>query len=229
MKRSPTVAVIALIGALLFNVYATNGLAQESNIDAEGSEDAPQVTGFRSALFGMTESQTLQAIDRDFEISKNEIAKQSNPEERTSSLEAVIADIFPGSDLAQIAYIHGYDTEKLIQINILWGLPVTDYVDPQTLVSPANVLRNYFVQLGFDPGSTVANTFVNDGLLIVFRAVDEQGRMVLLQLISQEITAVDEEGNEKPEESTIQPVSLLLSYIENPKNPDIFQIEKGKF
>ena len=218
---------VALIGALFFSV-CTYGLAQESNIEIEEVAGSPQITGFRSAQFGMSESETLEAIRRDFQLQQSRIANQTNDEDRTSSLVATVDEIFAGSEPAQVAYIHGYKQNKLIQVNVVWGSPVIGEVDPQTLVTTANVLRKYFVSLGFDPDSTVVNTRIDDRVFIVFRGVDEQGRMALLQLISNQVPAADgEEGEESEPQFRID--SLLLSYIEDIKDPDIFRIEKGDF
>ncbi len=216
-----------LIGALLFSV-CTYGLAQENNMQSEEEVSGPQIKGFRSAQFGMSDSETLAAINRDFQIQQAIIENQTNDEDRTSSLVATVNEIFRGSEPAQVAYIHGYQHKKLIQINVLWGSPVTAEVNRQALVTTANILRKYFLELGFDPERTVVNTRVDDRVFVVFRSTDEQGRMVLLQLISSQVPAEEGENTEelKPQ---FQIDSLLLSYIEDVNEPDIFRIEKGDF
>jgi len=70
------------------------------------------------------------------------------------------------------------------------------------------------------------NLAVDDNNFVVFRATDDDGRMVLLRLISADVAAG---GAGKSQETQRQPVVLWLSYIEDTKNPDIFRIEKGKF
>ncbi len=218
-------AFVALTGTLLSCVGA-EGLAQESNAGKEA--DGPQVTGFRSARFGMSRSETLDAIRRDFELRRADIVEQPNDEDRTSSLVVTVTDIFPGSGPARVVYIHGYKRKRLIQINVLWGLPVTEEPDPQALVTTANLLRKYFRQSGFDPENTVVNTRVDDSVFIVFRATDEQERMVLLQLISGKVLVAETEGGDAAEPQD-RVVSLWLSYIEDTTDPDIFRIERGKF
>lgn len=226
-KSLPALAMVVLAAALLFGVRA-DGLAQENANEAEAVTNPPQITGFRSARFGMSESETLKAMRRDFKLDKESVATQTNNEDRTSSLVATVDDIFPGSAPAQVAYIHGYRHNKLVQINVLWGAPVTAEVDRQSLVSTANILRNYFLDLGFDPENTVINTRIDDRVLIVFRANDDQGRMVLLQLISNNAPAAEGE-EEEGAEPRFRVDSLLLSYIEDINDPDIFRIKKGDF
>ena len=218
-------ALVALTGAFFMNAGA-EGSAREGNAGKETA--GPQVEGFRSARFGISMSETLEAIQRDFQLRREDILEQPNKEDRTTSLVATVRDIFPDSEPAQVICVHGYKKKKLIQVNILWGSPVTDEPDPQALVTTANVLRKYFGQLGFDTGKTVMNTRVDDGAFIVFRATDEQQRMVLLQLISRNVSGEEGKGDGKPELQN-RVVSLWLSYIEDTVNPDIFRIEKGKF
>lgn len=95
-------------------------------------------------------------------------------------------------------------------------------------MTTANLLRKYFLQQGFDPENTVINTRVDDRVLVVFRATDEQERMVLLQLISSEQPAAESETEGEPEPK-FRVDSLLLSYIEDIKAPDIFLIKEGDF
>ena len=221
------VTLVFLIGVLFFSI-CTYGLAQELNIDTEEAVSHPKIEGFRSARFGMSESETLAAIQRDIELQDAIVESQTNDEDRTSSLVVTVEDIFPGSTPAQVAYIHGYRQRKLIQVNVLWGLPVSGEANPQTLVTTANLLRNYFLQQGFDPENSVLNARVDDRVLIVFRTTDEQGRMVLLQLISKELLAAEGEPKEELE-PRFRVDSLLLSYIENINAPDIFLIKGGDF
>lgn len=248
VRASPVLvtAVFAALTSVLFASVGAEASVQESNTDKEtvGSQAAefrsarfgtsksetvgPQVAGFRSARFGMSKSETIEAIQHDFQIRREDVLEQSNDEDKTSSLIATVAEIFPGSEPAQVVYIHGYKQAKLIQVNILWGSPVTGEPDPQALVATANVLRKYFEQLGFDPGKTVTNTRVDDGAFIVFRATDEQERMVLLQLLSRKVPGEKGEAEGKPEPQN-RVVSLWLSYIEDIRDPDVFKIKKGTF
>ena len=227
VKRSALVvtALVALAGVPFLCLAAESFAAiGETGEEAGG----PQITGFRSALFGMSKSETLEAIQRDFQLGEADIVEQPNDEDRTSSLETTVTDLFPGSGPARVVYIHGHKQKQLIQINVLWGLPVTEEPNPQALVTTANILRKYFSELGFAPDSTLINTRVDDSVFIVFRATDEHERMVLLQLISGKVAVAEGEGGENAEPQD-RVVSLWLSYIENTKDPDTFRIERGMF
>lgn len=224
--RSPlAAATFAAVAGMLFLCVDTEGFAQE--IETVKETDFPQITGFRSARFGMSKEETLNAIQQDFQLARTDVSEQPNDKDRTSSLVVTVVDIFPGSGPARVAYIHGYKEKRLIQVNILWGLPVTEEPNPDELVITANVLREYFSQMGFDPKKTLMNQLIDDDV-VVFRATDLQERMVLLQLISEKVQVAETEGEEKTEPLS-RVVSLWLSYIEDIKAPDVFRIERGTF
>ena len=224
--RSVIVATLSALATVLFVCAGAQAYAQATV--ARGEADEPKVTGFRSAQFGMSQTETRDAIQSDFQLLGEDVEIRPDDEDRTSSLVIGVEEIFPGSEPAQIVYIHGYKQKKLMQVNVIWGQPVTDEPDPKSLVTTANVLRNYFRQLGFDPATTVVNARVDDELFIVFRATDRQERMVLLQLISRRPPGGDEPGGESDEVRS-QVVSLWLSYIEDPKSPDVFELDEGAF
>ena len=220
------VAALTVLATVLFVSAGAQGHAQATVAGNEA--DDPKVMGFRSAQFGISQAETREAIERDFGLVGEDVEVRPDDEDRTSSLVVTVEDIFPGSDPAQVVYIHGYRQKRLMQVNIIWGLPVADEPDPESLVTTANVLRNYFRQSGYDPARTLVNTRVDDELFIVFRATDQQDRMVLLQLISRRVPGGDATG-EGSDEVRSQVVSLWLSYIEDARSPDIFEIEEGAF
>ena len=186
---------------------------------APDAAPAAKVTGFRSARFGMTADEVTKAITKDFKIAGNDIRRETNATERTTSLIVKVDDLQTGAGPAAIAYILGHSTQKLFQVNILWGGAVNPKIDPNALVGAANALRNYFVAQGYRQDGMLLNAPVGDGSqVVVFRGTDAQGRMSLLTL----------SVPPKPSDDTpALPPSLQLSYIEKPNEPDVFKIEKG--
>ena len=217
------VMALAILAGTLFPGAGAEALAQEGAAGKEAGR--AEVTGFRSARFGMSMPETLKAIQSDFRLRQAEVATQPNDEDGTLSLVAAVKDLPPGGP-AQIVYIHGFKKRALLQINVVWGMPAVGKPDPQTLVTAANILRKYFQRSGFDPEKTAINARVDDGTFIAFRSTDDRGRMVLLRLLSRKIAAAKGEKKAKPQDRV---VSLWLSYIENTRNPDVFRLKKGKF
>lgn len=107
------------------------------------------VDGFRSAQFGMTEKQVYAALKKDFRVSKENVTRTENTLEKTNSFLLAVNDIIPESGQAIVAYIFGYETKKLIQINVIWSNDGQSLASAESLVATGNILRNYFVDQGF--------------------------------------------------------------------------------
>ena len=199
--------------------------------------EAAVIDGFRSATFGMTDTEVLQAILDDFGITDSGVDRERNPLERTSSLIIRTEDLLPESGAAIVYYILGYSSQELVQVNVIWGEPISgeEDFDPQTLVETANALQAYFAGQRYAPDTAFANLLLEDGTLIVFTGSDEQGRQVTLSLTSRPIESAEEaaegEGTDEAgeEETVLVPALLRLSYVADPANPDIFRIEPGAF
>ena len=201
--------------------------APQSQGDAETK--VAKVEGFRSARFGMTEAQVLEAIRVDFNIAKDAVGRETNDIERISSLAITVNDLLPGSGLAQVAYLFGYKSKKLMQVNIFWGKPVNPNPDAASLKMAASLLRNYFAQQGFHSEKVLMNAQLKDGRFVVFRGTDEKNRAVLLVLDLPHDGAEPEAQKAEGAAAQGRDPSLQLSYIENANSPDIFRIKDGQF
>jgi len=194
-----------------------------------GSQRTPKIAmveGFRSARFGMDEESLKKAIMKDFNFSGKDVRRIVHPSEKTVSLSVVVPNIVPESGNARVAYILGYKTKRLIQVNVNWGNPVDSNPNLQGLVGTANALRDYFARRGFKKDALVMNARLSDGSVLVFRGVDPKGRMVILLLKGMNDPKVS--GDKKTNPSK-QKLSLFLSYISDPNTPDIFKIKDGSF
>ncbi len=184
------------------------------------------VDGFRSARFDMTEEQIRKAIATDFKIPANQIVKQVNKVDRTTILSIKVPDLLPESGIAQVNYKLGYKGKKLIQIDVIWGQAVDPKVSPQSLTAIMVNMRQYLQERGFNKEKIVVNaTTPQPGILLMFRAEDEKSRVVAL-LGQFKFDPKAEQGKQLKAD---EPVAVILSYVLDPRNPDIFKIEKGKF
>ena len=66
----------------------------------------------------------------------------------------------------------------------------------------------------------MAHARLNDCSVLIFRSKDQKGRMTLLQLS-------DPQSNNKNNEDL--EISLNLSYLEKPEQPDIYKLKEGDF
>lgn len=228
MLSSKIVGLFALMILTGINQVPQEALAQAQTKDADkGAVAAPQkkdadIKGFRSAHFGMTEKEVLQAIMKDFKIAENGVKKESNALEKTRSLAVGVNNLLPDVGAGRVVYILGYKSKKLIQVNVLWGLPITQNPDAENLVNIANLLRNHFLKKEYKKGSVAANLRLQDGSVLVFRGTDKKDRMALLLLTNPPVPE-EEKDKQTPK------LSLRLSYIGDPASPDIYKVEEDAF
>jgi len=178
------------------------------------------IDGFRSAKFGMGRAEVTKAIFQDFGIASGKIAIINHPTEHTESLGISIDNLLPDSGKSQVVYVFGYKSKRLMQVNILTGHPFDTDVTPQQVVDAGNLLGNHFFKKRYQEDGLVAHARLNDGSVLIFRGKDQKGRMVLLRLSDPQSSNKDNEGLK---------ISLNLSYIEKPGQPDTYQLNDEDF
>lgn len=193
---------------------------------AQAAPPAPQITGFRSARFDMTEAQVRKAIDDDFKLKGAQVAKQYNKLERTNLLGIKVPDLIPDTGLAQVNYKLGYKSKKLTQVDLIWGPPIDPKVTPQAMNSVIVNLRQYWQDRGFPKDKMIVNAATQQpNIVLLFRGEDARGRVVAL--IGQfKVDGAAEAGKRLLSD---QPEAVILSYILDSKAPDVYRIEPGKF
>ena len=216
---------VKFVRYLIAAIFATL-LVSSAHLAAAQSDDeetTASIEGFRTAHFGMSEDDVLDLVRQEFGLSEEDVRREENSLEKTTSLIIAANDLIPESGPSRVAYIFGYNSKVLIQVNIVWGHPVDTGTTAQKLVATANILRNYFSAGGYK--DVIVNQPVEVGATVVFCGSDDEGRMVLLVLNATRASdEQSEEGGEAP-----QRVSLRLSYMENPGNPDIYRVQEGQF
>jgi hypothetical protein len=179
------------------------------------------VDGFRSAKFGMTDGEVRAAIEKDFRIKSADIKEQPNPAERTTVLGVKVPDLLPGGGTADVAYVLGYESKKLIQVSVSWSKATDDKMTPEQLFSNSSVLRAHFLTEGFKPETIATNMPIANGIL-VFRGSDANGRTAMLILQG----TMSQGANDQ---KILTPAALLLFYVEDAKAPDVYRLPPGSF
>lgn len=180
-----------------------------------------EVTGFRSAHFGVTEADVRAAIQKDFKIKPDAIQSEENKTEQTHVLIVQAADVLPGGGTASISYVLGFKTKTLIQVGLSWSKATDDKMTPEQLFSNANVLRAHFMSAGYKPETISTNMPVNGGILF-FRGSDAQERTTMLILQG---AFSQGENNQR----VLTPTALVLLYIADAKSPDVYKLPPGSF
>jgi hypothetical protein len=163
------------------------------------------ISGFRSAKFGMTEKEVLRAIAKDFKISKRKVEKKVLSAEKVTALVVHIPKLIQVGGPSDIVYLLENKSNKLIRINIDWGKSVTDNFIGKDILATANLLRNNFIKKKYRKKLYAVNTKVDETTMIVFRGLDFKGRSIVLRLISPMAKIADQELAGKH-------VSLVLTY-----------------
>lgn len=195
-----------------------------------GPSKAPyEVLGFRSAHFGMDEAQVKAAIQSDFSVKADDIKRSVNAIERTTALVVALPSLEPGPGPASVAYILGYKSKQLIQVNLVWA-QAGDSVkaDGAPYLVAGAQLANYFNGFTWRDGKVALTAPAGNNRLLVFGAEDDKAGAV--QVIVEGVAF-----QRKPDgqvEAVPQPkaqISLRVSYIANLAKPDIYRIEPGRF
>ena len=223
-------ASLLVIGSAAQLWAAPTGLQDIRSGARIGSGAIAKVEGFRSAKFGMSSDKVMKAIFKDFRGVKRSVTTKIHPTERTKSLLLDVTDLVPDSGKAQIAYIFGFKSQKLSQINILWKNTDTEQGKTLGVVKTANLLRSLFLKKGFAKDKFIANRRLKDGSIIVFRGEDRKGRMVLLFLNNPLGTPEQAKTRSDKEKAKLaKKITLMLSYMETPKKSDIFKLKDSDF
>jgi hypothetical protein len=168
----------------------------------------------------MGRAEVTKAIFQDFGIASGKITIITHPTEKTQSLAVTVKDLIPNSGSSRIVYVFGFRSKRLMLVNMLTGHPADAAVAPQQVVNAGNLLGNYLLRKRYQDDGLVSHARLNDGSVLIFRGKDQKGRMVLLRLSDPQSSNKDNEGLK---------ISLNLSYIEKPGEPDVYKLKEGDF
>lgn len=189
------------------------------------AQTADIVDGFRSAKFGMDPPAVLGAISTDFGTAAQAVDESRHPVERTQVFTITVDELVPGSGPSSVVYIFGFESNHLIQVNVIWGSPADPEPDPDQLVTTSTILRNFFLDKDFPADGVIVDVALTDEVLVVYQGSDAQGRAILLTLTA---PLAEEQPNDVPA-FDLGRLSLALSYISDPTNPDVFTLPADDF
>ena len=172
-----------------------------------------EVAGFHTALFGMDAAQVRDTIVQDYHVAPAAIRSEENAAEKTQILAVTVPDLLPSGGSAEIAYVFGFTSRKLVQIGVTWSTRTDPALTPERLMRNARLLAEHFKEAGYRPDSIATDVPLADGML-VFRGTDKAGHATLLTL--QEPPADVGRGAKPP-----PPTALTLYYIADPQRPDV--------
>lgn len=224
-RRRPVLRLLPAAVALLCAAPAVAaGTAPPSGAgQPAATSPGPAITGFRNARFGMTEDQVRHVIEQDFHLRAGAIQSGENAIQRTAVLNVPVPGLMAGGGTANVAYVFGYQSHRLIAVNILWSKATDPHITPQQLYQNGEILQQYFAREGFPPQRSTGNVALPDGILL-FRAADTAGNVVLLVLSGAMI-----KDKNPPHRTALMPATLSLAYAADPQHADVYHLSKGSF
>lgn len=222
VRKAGSLALLVL-SVFLFTVTGTAVAKTSDKKPKPPTKPWAQVNGFRSAKFGMDQKKVMRAISKDFKISKSKVKKSVHPAEGTSSLLIQVPNLLAVGGNANIGYVFGQSTKKLIQVNVMWGKGVGKKTDNDGIIATANMLRDHLTKKRYKKEKFVLNGKINDSTMLVFRGYDEKDRMITIMLK----TPTKIKGK-KLTETELQ-VSLKLAYVLDSITPDVLRIRENDF
>jgi hypothetical protein len=218
------IAALLLAFPAMANAQARREAAAPPAAPAGAANVMPQtadVSGFRSAKFGMSENEVRNAIAKDFNIKGDAIRTDTNPSEQTKILSIKAPDVLPGGGVAEVSYVFGFKSKTLIQVGVAWSKAIDDKMTPEQLFSNSTVLRTHFLAAGYKPDTIATNMPINGGVLM-FRGSDVKDRTTML--ILQGTFAQGEK-----DQRVLTPNALVLFYVADAKSPDVYRLPAGSF
>ena len=144
-------------------------------------------------------------------------------------LTAKLAALDPAPGPARIAYIFGYSSKKLIQVNVVWGEdPATPPVDVSAMIAGGTRLQGYFAEYAWRKDTTRSGIPVGENTIVLFSGDDEKKGAV--RLIADGVKfQVEKDGKPISSPDPKGPPKVIINYIADRESPDVMHIEKGKF
>lgn len=202
---------------------ATLLFAPQSGMADPAAPASFAVQGFRSAQFGMTEAETRKAIAHDFLLWGTSVKTVENPLQGTEALSISVPGLVPASGKAEVDYVFGYKSQKLVQVNVVWSAATDPSNTSAALVHTGVTLAGYFKSEPWSAGKTASGALLGNGNLLLFRGTDGTGHAVILLLGG---TLHQATATTRP---ALTPTVLSLGYAADPDHPDVFQLQKGAF
>jgi hypothetical protein len=193
-------------------------------VPANPSAAPATIEGFRSARFGMTEDEVRRAIRTDFKVEDAAVARGENLVERTALLIVRVPDLLPTAGPAQISYVFGFSSKRLIAVNLAWAPSLGPTNTVEGLIATATTLRNHFFAQNFPAEGRIALGRMDEARILAFRVVDTANRVAAGILVGIDI----EKGEAMKVEGIGEPI-LELRYVLNANEPDVFRIRPGQF
>lgn len=218
-KNAAVLSTAAFFLAVAPSAMADLSLSLKSlnpSVEKRATETLYDFKGLRLAAFGMDQDAVIKALRDDFGLEERDLKKSIHSFSKTPIITTPAVPLIEGLPPVAIDYVFGFESGALMQINLDWHVSEQEGLSKETLYAIGGNLQKFYLGQNFDPGKIETAVPISKDQLILLRAEDVDGNMILLLM----------EGLEKRQDSLEEtPLSLTLSFQKDPDNPDIFKAQ----
>jgi hypothetical protein len=168
-----------------------------------------EITGFRSARFGMNEDEVRAAVARDFKDHATLLQAVRHPDPRYGMLVLPLPALAPGPGAAGVTYLFDAARHKLVQVNVLWSTgDKPDEADRTRMVTAGVQLADYFRKLAWRPDAATMGVPLGSDGLVLFSGIDAHKAMVEVS-----VTGVPLQGRDGKVKAATGPAKLRVAYL----------------
>ena len=168
-----------------------------------------ELSGFRSARFGMDEDQVRASVARDFKDYAALLQPARHPDARYAMLVLPLPALEPGPGAAGVTYIFAAKEHKLVQVNVLWSTPdKPGDADRARMATAGAQLADYFRALHWRPDAATMGVPLGANGLVLFSGIDPHKAMVEVSL-----TGVPLQGKDGKVAPADGPARLRVAYL----------------
>jgi hypothetical protein len=186
------------------------------------------VIGYRSAKFGMTETEVREAIAADFGAVP--VATGAHRLEETTILSVALDALSPADGPARVSYIFGKTSGRLITVTTVWWTrDDADATAREALTRAAAKATGEFMGYSWKLFTTARGLPAGPNALMVFAAGDEAGGGVEVRLEGVQYTWRAPDGTTGIAPPPDGPTILRIAYAASVGKPDIRRLAPNSF
>jgi hypothetical protein len=186
------------------------------------------VTGFRDARFGMTEPEVRATARDSFGAKDDEMTVTVNPTDGITKLIVHVMMLEPGLGEGRVEYLFGYKSQRLVQVNVVWGLDTNPPRNNSAMIAGAARLQRYFLGFTWANRSVRASVPIDDSAVLVFSGEDRKSGAVTVAIEGVRYD-VGPNGVVRYYPERLSPPKLVVSYIADRSDSDVRSISSGAF
>jgi hypothetical protein len=186
------------------------------------------INGFRDARFGMTEPEVRAVARASFGAKDEEMTLRTNSVDGTTMLLVHARKLEPGLPEGRIVYQFGYQSRRLIQVDVIWGEDTNQPLNDSGMVEGGARLQRFFLGFAWRPGSVRAGFPIGDNTVLLFGGEDDRKGAVRLTIDGIRYqTTVNGVFTTSPDPQTAP--KLTVTYVADRIDPDIRRITRADF